>query len=430
MIITEEKPEMLLRKNLELMEEILNKENLRTAYETVLKNKGCAGVDGMTVEQLKEHLCENWKQIKQELLEGRYRPKPVKRVEIAKAGGGIRQLGIPTVTDRYIQQAVHQVLQKYIDPSFSESSYGFRPGRSAIDAIRESKKYVEEGNKGVVDIDMEKFFDRVNHDKLMSEMYKRISDVRVLKLIRSYLNAGVIQRGMFEETKEGTPQGGPLSPLLSNIVLDLLDKELEKRGHKFVRYADDCNIYVRTKKAGERVMKSVTDYIERKLKLKVNQEKSAVGEVQERKFLGFVLKEMKGKLKIGISKPSLERVKERIREMTRRTRGISMEDVLLQLRSYLGGWVGYYGHVEIPSVMEDLNKYIRRRLRCYQLNLWGKGSGTFKALKAMNRIDHAARMVAWSSKGEWRTSAQQIVQTALNNKYLERQGFVPLRIRS
>lgn len=430
-VMTEDSPEMLLRNNLNLMENILAKDNLRLAYERVYENGGSPGIDKMTVHDLKQHLYSIWPALRKQLLEGRYRPAPVKRVEIPKKGGGSRMLGIPTVLDRFIQQAVHQVLQGYIDLTFSDHSYGFRPCRSAIDAIHESKIYVNQGYKEVVDIDLEKFFDRVNHDKLMSELFKRIKDTRVLKLIRSYLDAGAICNGLFVVTEEGTPQGGPLSPLLSNIMLDLLDKELEQRGHKFVRYADDCNIYVRTKKAGERVMASVSNFIEKKLKLKVNQEKSAVGKPSQRKFLGFTIAAFgqDERARICISQESLVRVKNRIREIIAMTRGVSIEVVLQHLRNYLGGWKGYYGHIETPTILQSLDKWIRRRIRCYILHQWGKGSGAYKALRAKGLSHEEAWMVAWSSRGYWRTSRSKFVHKALGNKYLEQIGFRPLYVK-
>lgn len=418
--------EMLLKNNLCLMGEILSKENLAAAHKAVLDNKGSPGIDGMTVYQLKNHLYAIWPELRKQLLEGNYRPQPVKRVEVPKAGGGKRMLGIPTVTDRFIQQAVHQVLQRYIDPTFSEYSYGFRPNRSAIDAIRKSKDYVEAGYEIVVDIDLEKFFDRVNHDKLMSELFKRIGDQRVLKLIRSYLNAGAIQDGLFAETEEGTVQGGPLSPLLSNIMLDLLDKELEARGHRFVRYADDCNVYVRTQKAGNRVMETLKGFIIRNLKLKVNDDKSAVDRANKRKFLGFIMRRTKDQWKIGMSPASLVRVKDRIRQITALNRGISMNDMLRQLSSYLGGWQGYYGHIETPTVLRDLDSWIRHRLRCYQLRQWGKGKGTYKALKSLGASHEDAWMTCWSSKGLWRVSQSRTVHQYLDNKLLKQMGYVPL----
>lgn len=425
-VITEESPEMLLRTNMRLLEEILSKENLQMAHEVVLKNEGCPGIDGMTVHQLKDHLYAIWPELRAQLLEGRYRPQPVKRVEIPKKVGGTRMLGIPTVQDRFIQQAVHQVLQRYIDPTFSDHSYGFRPNRSAIDAIKESKGYVEAGHEIVVDIDLEKFFDRVNHDKLMSELFKRIKDTRVLKLIRSYLDAGAICEGLFIKSEEGTPQGGPLSPLLSNIMLDLLDKELEARGHKFVRYADDCNIYVRTAKAGERVMKSISGFIERKLKLKVNKDKSAADKVNKRKFLGFIMRRVKGIWKIGISPESYRRVKDRIREITAMTRGRKLEDVIRELMTYLGGWKGYYGHIETPTKFRDLDSWIRRRLRCYILHSWGGGKCTNEGLRKLGAQRAEANKISFSTKGFWRLSRTQVLHKIMDNKYFECLGYRPL----
>jgi RNA-directed DNA polymerase len=424
--IAEGSLEMLLKNNLCLMEEILSKENLATAHKAVLDNKGSPGIDGMSVYQLKSHLYAIWPELRKQLLEGNYRPAPVKRVEIPKAEGGKRMLGIPTVRDRFIQQAVHQILQRYIDPTFSEHSYGFRPNRSAIDAIKKSKEYIKAGYEIVVDIDLEKFFDRVNHDKLMSELFKRIGDQRVLQLIRSYLNAGAIQDGLFTGSEEGTPQGGPLSPLLSNVMLDLLDKELEARGHKFVRYADDCNVYVRTQKAGNRVMESLKRYMTRKLKLKVNDDKSAVDKVDKRKFLGFIMVRRKDQWKIGMSPASLARVKDRIRQITAMNRGISMNDMLRHLRNYLGGWQGYYGHIETPTVLKDLDSWIRHRLRCYQLHQWGKGTGTYKALKSLGASHEDAWMTCWNSKGLWRVSKGRVAQQYLPNELLRRMGYMPL----
>ncbi len=420
--------EMLLKIPSKLMEEILERENLRIAHHTVLRNKGCPGIDGMTVEELYDSLKATWPELKRQLLSGEYKPHPVKRLEIPKPDGGIRMLGIPTVQDRFIQQAVNQVLQRYIDPTFSNHSYGFRPGRSAIQAIKESKVYVEDGHKIVVDIDLEKFFDRVNHDKLMSELHKRIDDTRVLKLIRSYLNAGAICDGLFMETDRGTPQGGPLSPLLSNVLLDLLDKELEKRGHKFVRYADDCNIYVRTIKAGERVRKSLTDFINRKLKLKVNDKKSAVGTPEERRFLGFIITSNdKYGIQTAISPDSYARVKKKIRVITKMTRGVSINKVTAELNKYLEGWRAYYGHAEKSNwIFEPLDKWIRRRLRCYLLHQWGRGSGTSRALKKLGLSDIHADCIAWSSKGTWRLSRTKQIHLAVKNKVLEAMGFKPL----
>ncbi len=426
--VTNQNSEMLLQQNIKLMEEILNRENLKLAYETVVKNKGCAGIDGIKVSQLKEYLKGQWPKIKQQLLIGTYKPKPVKRVEIPKSGGGKRMLGIPTVLDRFIQQAVLQILQFYVDPTFSDNSYGFRPKRSAIQAIKRGKDYVAEGHHIVVDIDLEKFFDRVNHDKLMSELFKRIKDNRVLKLIRSYLDAGAMEKGTFLETEEGTPQGGPLSPFLSNIMLDLLDKELEARGHKHVRYADDCNIYVKSQKAGERVMKTVTDFITRKLKLKVNKFKSKVDRVNKRKFLGFRLlpwnlKDGSKQVKIGISPESLEKFKERVRAITSKNRGISIQLMIKQLSTYLTGWIGYYGNSETPSILRDLDSWIRRRIRCYQLKQWKKSQSKQKGLTGFGVPASIAAGTSYSSKGTWRLSHCPAIQMAMDTEYFEKIGL-------
>jgi group II intron reverse transcriptase/maturase len=426
--VTKFTPEMLLQQNLTLMEEILGKENLKLAYKAVIKNKGCAGIDGMNVWQLKEYLIDHWSVIKQQLLDGSYKPKPTKRVEIPKPSGkGNRMLSIPTVLDRFIGQATLQILQGYIDASFSDNSYGFRPKRSAKDAIEKGKQYVSEGYNIVVDIDLEKFFDTLNHDKLMSELYKRIKDVRVLKLIRSYLNSGAMIDGMFIETGSGAAQGSSLSPFLSNIMLDLLDKELEARGHKHVRYADDCNIYVKTQKAGERVMKSITDFITRKLKLKVNKAKSKVDKVEKRKFLGFSLLTMKLKdgseiVKIGISPESLTKLKERVRAITSKNRGISMSVMLKQLSTYLTGWNSYYRIIETPTVLKGLDGWIRRRVRCYKLKQWKKCAKRVKGLVKMGVPSSVARTLN-SSKGLWRLSHCHAIQMAMDIAYFKNIGL-------
>ena len=416
---------LLIIPNQRLMEEILSRNNLKAAHEAVLNNKGCPGIDGMPVEKLREHVYAIWPKLRRELLAGTYKPQPVKQVEIPKPCGGVRKLQIPTVLDRFILQAIHQVLQRYLDPTFSEYSYGFRPGKSAIDAIKKSKEYVAAGYTIVADIDLDKFFDRVNHNKLMSELYKRIKDTRLLTLIRSYLNAGAICKGLFLDTTEGTSQGSPLSPLLSNLMLDLLDQELEKRGHKFARYADDCNIYVRTKKAGVRVMASISDFITRKLKLKVNKEKSAVDKASKRKFLGFTIRKIKD-FKICISKESLKRVKDRIREITAMTAGRSMESVTMGLSSYLGGWKGYYGHIETPSVFKDLDGWIRRRLRCLILYQRGKGKALYRELMQRGISEEWSWRIAWSSKGFWALSRCKQVSIAFTNKVMRCLGFRPL----
>src|SRR3989454_6224390 len=325
-----------------LMEEVCERENLKEAWRQVKGNKGSAGVDGITVNQLTDYLKQHWPAIREQLLSGTYEPKPVRRVEIPKPDGGVRKLGIPTVLDRLIQQAVMQVLQKRWDSTFSDHSYGFRPGRSAHQAVAQAQQYIAAGNRWVVDLDLEKFFDRVNHDKLIAAIARRVTDKRVLRLIGAFLKVGVLENGLVSPAEEGTPQGGPLSPLLSNIVLDELDRELERRKHRFVRYADDCNIYVRSQRAGQRVMSSVTGFLTRRLKLKVNEAKSAVARPVERKFLGFSFSSNK-EPKRRIAPKALLRCKQKIRELTRRTRGISLEQMTKELAAYLRGWKSYFG---------------------------------------------------------------------------------------
>ena len=336
------------------MEAIVERENLKKALAQVKRNKGAAGIDGMTVDDLPAYLKEHWPTIRAQLLAGIYRPQPVRRVEIPKASGGIRPLGIPTVLDRFIQQAVMQVLQAEWDRTFSEASFGFRPGRSAHQAVERAQEYIASGHGWVVDIDLEKFFDRVNHDILMGLVAKRVTDKRILKLIRGFLTAGVLADGLVSPTEEGTPQGGPLSPLLSNLMLDVLDRELEKRGHRFVRYADDCNIYVRSQRAGERVMASIEQFLAKRLKLKVNKAKSAVGKPSVRKFLGFCFTSGKEPRR-RIAPPALARFKSRVRELTWRTRGASLAQIVKELSRYLVGWRGYFGFCETPSTLRKLD---------------------------------------------------------------------------
>jgi RNA-directed DNA polymerase len=352
-----------------LMEEVCARENLRQALQRVQANKGGPGVDGMTVERLPDFLRTQWPAIRTQLLSGTYQPQPVKRVEIPKPDGGVRKLGIPTVLDRFVQQAILQVLQRRWDSTFSEHSYGFRPGRSAHQAIAQAQQYVAEGYRWVVDIDLEKFFDRVNHDLLMARVAKRVSDKRLLKLIRGFLNAGVMENGLVSPTDEGTPQGGPLSPLLSNLLLDELDRELQRRGLRFARYADDCNIYVGSERAGQRVMQSITRFLTTKLRLKVNESKSAVARPWERKFLGFSL--TNGAVpKRAIAPKALLRFRERVRELTRRNRGISLERMIAELARYLQGWRAYFGFSQLPSVLRDLDSWVRRRLRNVVWHQW------------------------------------------------------------
>ena len=346
----------------QLMEEVCGRDNCWQALKRVKSNKGSPGIDGMTVDDLSAYLKEHWPAIREQLLAGTYKPHPVKRVEIPKPDGGVRQLGIPTVLDRMVQQAVMQVLQSRWDAEFSEHSHGFRPGRSAHQAVAKAQQYIAEGRRWVVDLDLEKFFDRVNHDKLMASIARRVADKRMLKLIRAFLTAGVMEDGLVGPVDEGTPQGGPLSPLLSNLVLDELDRELERRKHCFVRYADDCNIYVRSQRAGERVKRSITSFITRRLKLKVNEAKSAVARPVERKFLGFSFTGAK-EPKRRIALKALVRFKRKVRELTGRTRGISIERMTKELASYLRGWKGYFGYCQTPSVLHGLDQWIRRRLR-------------------------------------------------------------------
>ena len=345
-----------------LMEEVCERENLKEALRQVKGNKGSAGVDGITVNQLSDYLKQHWPAIREPLLSGTYQPQPVRRVEIAKPDGGVRKLGIPMVLDRFIQQAVMQVLQGKWDRTFSEHSHGFRPQRSAHQAVAKAQQYIAEGKRWVVDLDLEKFFDRVNHDKLMAAIARRVNDKRMLRLLRAFLESGVMENGLVSPVEEGTPPGGPLSPLLSNLVLDELDRELEWRQHRFVRYADDCNIYVASERAGKRVMQSVTNFIRRRLQLKVNEAKSAVARAQQRKFLGFSFTGG-AEAKRRIAPKALLRCKQRVRELTRRTRGVSLKQMTTQLAEYLRGWKSYFGFCETPSVLRALDQWIRRRLR-------------------------------------------------------------------
>jgi RNA-directed DNA polymerase len=405
-----------------LMEEICQRENLRKALQRVRQNKGSPGIDGMTVKKLPGYLKKHWPQIREQLLAGIYQPQPVKRVEIPKSTGGIRKLGIPTVLDRFVQQAIMQVLQRYWDKTFSEHSYGFRPGRSAHQAISRSQQYVEQGYRWVVDIDLEKFFDRVNHDRLMSKLAKRIPDKRLLKIIRAFLNAGVMENGLVGATTEGTPQGGPASPFLSNIVLDELDRELERRGHRFVRYADDCNIYVRSKRAGNRVMESISKFITRKLKLKVNQSKSKVDRPWRCKFLGFRI--IAGKeTKRGIAPGSLLRFKRRVRKLTCYRRGVSIEQMIERLNRYLVGWRGYFGYCQTPSVMVRLDSWIRRRLRYVYWRRWIRGKKRFAELRRLGIAKDLAAKTAGSVHGPWRLSRSPALSFVFPNAHFSSLGL-------
>jgi RNA-directed DNA polymerase len=410
-----------------LMEEVLQSENLKEAFRRVKANKGSAGIDGMTVRQLPRYLVKHWPEHRDQLLNSTYQPQPVRRVEIEKQDGGVRKLGIPSVLDRFVQQALLQVLQRKWDPTFSEHSYGFRPNRSARQAVAKAQQYIAEGYRTVVDFDLEKFFDRVNHDKLMGQVAKRITDKRVLKLIRAFLNAGVMEDGLVSPSVEGTPQGGPLSPLLSNLVLDELDRELERRGHRFVRYADDSNIYVRTERAGQRVMESVTRFITEKLRLKVNGEKSAVAKPQERKFLGFSFTGH-AEPKRRIAPKAVKRFKARVREITRRRKGNSMGNRLEDLRRYLIGWRGYFGFCQTPSVLVELDSWVRRRLRCIFWIQWKTGRRRFDELHRRGVERQLAANTAGSNHGPWRMSVSKALSAALSNAYFDSLGLPRLAV--
>src|SRR5215470_3831364 len=407
----------------QLMEEVCGRENLKRALQRVKANKGSPGIDGMTVEELPGYLQQHWPAIREQLLSGTYAPQPVRRVEIAKPdGGGMRKLGIPTTLDRFVQQAVLQVLQRQWDPTFSEHSYGFRPGRSAHQAVAQAQKNIAEGYSWVVDLDLEKFFDRVNHDKLMGQIAKRVEDKRLLKLIRAFLNAGVMENGLVSPSVEGTPQGGPLSPLLSNLVLDELDHELERRGHRFVRYADDCNIYVRSERAGQRVMKSITRFITHKLKLKVNEAKSAVARPQERKFLGFSFTAGPD-IKRRIAPKSLERFKQRIREITRRAKGVSIKTTMEELVPYMRGWRGCFGFCETPEVLIALTHWVRLRLRAALWRQWKTPRRRRAALIALVVKGRLSGNAAGSGLGPWHLAKGKALSVGLTayhgtcNKY-------------
>lgn len=401
-----------------LMEEILDSKNLNRAYHKILSNRGARtpGVDGMTVGQLKAYVQKHWPKIEAQLRTGEYRPHPVKRVEIPKPGGGVRKLGIPSALDRLIQQAILQVLQPHFDPTFSEHSYGFRPGRSAHQAVAKAQEYQQAGFRHVVDMDLEKFFDRVHHDRLVAQLAQRIGDKVLLKLIRAFLTSGVLADGLVSPTTEGAPQGGPLSPLLSNIVLDELDRELERRGHRFVRYADDSNIYVRSRRAGERTLASVTRFVEGKLRLKVNASKSAVDRPWRRKFLGFSFTATR-EAKRRIAPASVDRFKSKIRDLTRRTRGGDLEQVVGRLASYLRGWLGYFGHAQTPSVFRDLESWLHRRLRSLMWKRWKRGKVRYAELRRLGVGRDLAAQTAGSPHGVWHLSRSPALNYAMPGKF-------------
>ena len=405
-----------------LLTQALSRENMAAAWKRVKANNGSAGVDGLTVEESPEYLKTHWSRIRQELLNGTYRPQAVRRVEIPKPTGGMRELGIPTVLDRLIQQALLQVLQPMIDPTFSEFSYGFRPSRSAHDAVLQARQYVQEGFQVVVDVDLEKFFDRVNHDILMDRLAKLIADKAVLRLIRQYLQAGIMVDGEVMERSEGTPQGGPLSPLLANVLLDEVDQDLQRRGHRFARYADDCNVYVRSQKAGERVLASLRK-LYAKLHLVVNEKKTEVGPVFGRKFLGYCLRRWtKGTVKIAVAPKALETFKQRIRLITRRVGGKGMVQIAEQMKEYLPGWKSYFRLAQTPQTFKDLDSWTRHRLRAIRLKHWRIGTTVYSRLRALGANHELAAQIAGGA-GHWWGHSETGLNLVLTVKYFDELGI-------
>jgi RNA-directed DNA polymerase len=404
------------------MEAVVERENLKKALAQVKRNKGAPGIDGMTVEDLGPYLKEHWLTIRAQLFEGTYKPQPVRRVEIPKASGGKRLLGIPTVLDRFIQQAVMQVLQADWDGTFSETNFGFRPGRSAHQAVERAQAYIASGHAVVVDLDLEKFFDRVNHDILMGLVTKRVADKCLLRLIRTFLNAGVMEGGLVSPTEEGMPQGGPLSPLLSNLMLDVLDKELEKRGHHFVRYADDCNIYVRSQRAGERVLAGIERFLERRLRLKINKAKSAVAKPSVRKFLGFSFTGGTEPRRL-VAPQAIARFKAKVRELTQRTCGKSLGQIVRKLSVYLVGWRGYFGFCQTPSVLLKLDRWLRRRLRAIAWKQWKRGTTRYAELRRRGVGRDLAVKTAGSPHGPWRLANSPALTVALPNAFFASLGL-------
>ena len=406
----------------DLMERVCERTNLQAALKRVRKNKGSAGIDGMTVDELPEHLKTHWPALREQLLAGTYQPSPVRRHAIPKSGGGVRELGIPTVVDRFIQQAILQVLGPRFDPTFSQHSYGFRPRRSAHDAVVQAQRFVNEGRRFVVDVDLEKFFDRVNHDVLMGRLAKRIEDERLLGLIRRYLEAGMMANGVATERHEGTPQGGPLSPLLANVLLDEVDKELERRGHAFVRYADDCNVYVRSRRAGERVL-GLLRRLYANLRLRVNEAKSAVDRAWNRKLLGYSFWSGRGgEVKRRVAPKALETMKDRVRELTRRTRSQSIARVAQDLRSYLTGWKNYFRLADTNNVFRELDEWIRHRLRALHLKHWRRGPTIYRELRARGLSERGAARAAINGRRWWKNSAQ-LVHIAFPIHYFDQLGI-------
>ncbi len=416
--------EPAIKNRVNLLDKILSKDNLNEAYLKVKRNKGAAGVDGMEVGEMLGWLKENKERFLASLKNGKYKPKPVRRVEIPKPNGGKRKLGIPTVTDRLMQQAIAQVLQPIFEKTFSKNSYGFRPGRNAHQAIKQAKAYYEEGYTKIVDLDLAQYFDTVNHDILINMLREEVKDERVIELIRKYLKSGVMEGGIISRSEAGTPQGGNLSPLLSNIYLTKFDKLLESRGHKFVRYADDCNIYVKTERAAKRVMASSVRYLEGKLKLKVNHKKSKVGSPMREKFLGFSLHKTPGKMGIRPHGKVLKRFKQKVKEITSRSRGRSINTVVQELRRYTTGWLGYYAIADMRNKMQEMNQWIRRRLRMYLWKQWKKTSARFENLKRLGLDKGQAWQYANTRRGYWRIAGSPILQQTLTDKYLGSLGYM------
>jgi RNA-directed DNA polymerase len=406
----------------ELLTKVLSRENMVAAWKRVKSNGGSPGIDGLTITQTQEYLKTEWPRIRFGIINGTYRPQAVRRVEIPKPNGGTRELGIPTVLDRLIQQALLQILQPIIDPTFSEYSYGFRPGRSAHDAVLQAQKYAQQGYRVVVDVDLEKFFDRVNHDILMDRLATRIADKAILRLVRRYLQTGIMANGVLMDRKEGTPQGGPLSPLLANVLLDDVDKDLQRRGHRFARYADDCNVYVRSQKAGERVLLSLRK-LYAKLHLKVNDKKTDVGSVFGRKFLGYCLRRWsKDTVKIAVSPQALEKFKQRIRLVTRRVGGKGMEQIAEQMRIYLPGWKSYFRLAQTPQVFKDLDSWTRHRLRAIQLKHWRTGTTVYRRLRSLGATHELAARMAGGA-GHWWSHSEAGLNRVLTVKYFDNLGI-------
>lgn len=414
-----------IQEYISLMEMVLDRKNMLSAYAKVVSNKGAPGVDRMSTGDLKAYLKEHWARIRNELLDGRYKPQPVKQVEIPKPDGGVRKLGIPTVMDRMIQQAIHQVLSPIYEEDFSESSYGFRPGRSAHQAIFKAKEYVAQGRRWVVDLDLEKFFDRVNHDILMSRLARKIKDKKLLKLIRNYLQAGVMIDGIETAREEGTPQGGPLSPLLSNILLDDLDKELERRGHSFCRYADDCNIYVKSETTGQRVMIATRNFLEQRLRLKVNEGKSKVARATERQFLGYTIMRRNG-TKVKVADKAIKRLKDKAREYLKQGRGKSLKTTIDELRPVLKGWINYFKYTEANTPLDRIDKWIRRKLRKIIWTQMKKPWTRAKTLMNRGVEKNSAWRTAKSRKGAWRNAKTAAMSKAFTNEYFSSMGHISL----